>query len=191
MTAGDDSTKFSPWLANGCISSRQIYHELKKYESQRTSNKSTYWVRARSKGCHPPALSCGTPSAACHAWSSMCACMTDQLLSLRQVQFELTWRDYYKFFTMKHGNGIFLEYGTKGRDVEWRDNPEVSHPAAVTSSHWTVASANAHPWKRVQSEMLADTASLTAHQPYVPCRRSSGGRTAPRGCRWWTPTCGS
>ena len=51
MTAGDDSTKFSPWLANGCLSSRQIYHEIKKYEAQRTSNKSTYWVRAQLSGC--------------------------------------------------------------------------------------------------------------------------------------------
>lgn len=45
MTVGDDSTKFSPWLATGCLSPRMVYHELKKYESQRTSNKSTYWVR--------------------------------------------------------------------------------------------------------------------------------------------------
>ena len=49
------------------------------------------------------------------------------------MQFELTWRDYYKFFTMKHGNGIFLEYGTKGRDVEWRNNPQVGHPVSVFS----------------------------------------------------------
>lgn len=59
----------------------------------------------------------------------MPTCMPDRRAFLLQVQFELTWRDYYKFFTMKHGNGIFLEYGTKGRDVEWRDNPQVCHPA--------------------------------------------------------------
>ena len=45
-----------------------------------------------------------------------------------QVQFELTWRDFYKFFAMKHGNGIFMEYGTKGRDVEWRDNAQACAP---------------------------------------------------------------
>jgi deoxyribodipyrimidine photolyase len=48
-----------------------------------------------------------------------------------QVQFELTWRDYYKFFAMKHGNGIFMEYGTKGRDVEWRDNAQAGTPASA------------------------------------------------------------
>ncbi len=45
MVAGDDSTKFSPWLATGCLSPRQVYHELTKYQSQRTANKSTYWVQ--------------------------------------------------------------------------------------------------------------------------------------------------
>jgi deoxyribodipyrimidine photo-lyase len=38
------STKFSPWLANGCLSARYILDELKKYEEDRGSNKSTYWV---------------------------------------------------------------------------------------------------------------------------------------------------
>ena len=44
MLGGDYSTKFSPWLAHGCLSSRTIYHEIKKYESERKANKSTYWV---------------------------------------------------------------------------------------------------------------------------------------------------
>ncbi|XP_031561645.1 cryptochrome DASH-like [Actinia tenebrosa] len=38
------STKFSTWLAHGCLSPRKIYEEIKKYEHQRTSNQSTYWV---------------------------------------------------------------------------------------------------------------------------------------------------
>ncbi|XP_066915439.1 cryptochrome DASH-like [Clytia hemisphaerica] len=37
------STKFSIWLANGSLSPRQIYHEVKRYENQRVSNQSTYW----------------------------------------------------------------------------------------------------------------------------------------------------
>lgn len=44
MLGGDYSTKFSPWLALGCLSPRRIYHEIRKYESTRVSNKSTYWV---------------------------------------------------------------------------------------------------------------------------------------------------
>ena len=44
MVGGDYSTKFSPWLAHGCLSPRRVYHEIRKYETLRTSNKSTYWV---------------------------------------------------------------------------------------------------------------------------------------------------
>ncbi|MFN0049217.1 MAG: DASH family cryptochrome [Cytophagales bacterium] len=40
----DYSSKFSPWLANGCISPRFIYHEIKKYEFERFENESTYWL---------------------------------------------------------------------------------------------------------------------------------------------------
>ncbi|QDZ22001.1 cryptochrome [Chloropicon primus] len=44
MVGGDYSTKFSPWLANGCLSPRKIYHEISEYERERVANKSTYWV---------------------------------------------------------------------------------------------------------------------------------------------------
>ena len=44
MLGADYSSKFSRWLANGCISPRYIYEEIKKYESERTANESTYWL---------------------------------------------------------------------------------------------------------------------------------------------------
>jgi deoxyribodipyrimidine photo-lyase len=40
----DYSTKFSTWLAMGCISARSIYHELKQFENKYGANESTYWV---------------------------------------------------------------------------------------------------------------------------------------------------
>lgn len=40
----DYSSKFSPWLANGSLSPRRIYWEVKKYEEKRTNNVSTYWM---------------------------------------------------------------------------------------------------------------------------------------------------
>ena len=40
----DYSSKFSAWLAHGCLSPRQIYNELKRYESERVRNESTYWL---------------------------------------------------------------------------------------------------------------------------------------------------
>ena len=44
LLGGDYSTKFSPWLGQGCLSPKMIYHELKKYEQVRGANKSTYWI---------------------------------------------------------------------------------------------------------------------------------------------------
>ena len=44
MLGTDYSSKFSSWLAQGCISPKRIYHEIKKYESERGENESTYWL---------------------------------------------------------------------------------------------------------------------------------------------------
>ena len=40
----DYSTKFSPWLANGCLSVRRVIHQLRHYERDREANDSTYWI---------------------------------------------------------------------------------------------------------------------------------------------------
>ncbi len=40
----DYSSKFSAWLSLGCLSPRLIYHEVKRYEAERTKNDSTYWL---------------------------------------------------------------------------------------------------------------------------------------------------
>lgn len=44
MVGGDYSSKLSAYLAQGCLSPKMIYHELKKYEAERGENKSTYWL---------------------------------------------------------------------------------------------------------------------------------------------------
>ncbi len=38
------SSKFSPWLAFGCISPRRIWQEVQDYERERVRNDSTYWL---------------------------------------------------------------------------------------------------------------------------------------------------
>ncbi len=40
----DYSSKFSAWLANGCISARQIYWTIKEFERTKFKNESTYWL---------------------------------------------------------------------------------------------------------------------------------------------------
>lgn len=44
MLGANYSSKFSPWLAAGCISPRWIHGEIEKYENQRVSNEDTYWL---------------------------------------------------------------------------------------------------------------------------------------------------
>ena len=44
LIGADYSTKFSPWLALGCISPREIIEQLNTYETEVVKNESTYWV---------------------------------------------------------------------------------------------------------------------------------------------------
>ena len=44
LLGSDYSSKFSPWLSQGCLSPKLVYHELKRYERERVSNESTYWL---------------------------------------------------------------------------------------------------------------------------------------------------
>lgn len=44
LIGGDYSSKFSPWLAHGCLSPRQIYWQVKKFEKYVKKNSSTYWL---------------------------------------------------------------------------------------------------------------------------------------------------
>ena len=44
LLGADYSSKFSPWLSMGCLSPREVYWEVKKYELERVKNDSTYWL---------------------------------------------------------------------------------------------------------------------------------------------------
>jgi deoxyribodipyrimidine photo-lyase len=45
LIGADYSSKFSPWLALGCLSARTIFEQIKHYESIYTANDSTYWLQ--------------------------------------------------------------------------------------------------------------------------------------------------
>ena len=45
LLGADYSSKFSPWLAHGCISARSVYAEVERYEREVHKNKSTYWLK--------------------------------------------------------------------------------------------------------------------------------------------------
>jgi deoxyribodipyrimidine photo-lyase len=44
MLGSDYSSKFSPWLALGCLSPRFVHQQVQDYEMQRVKNDSTYWL---------------------------------------------------------------------------------------------------------------------------------------------------
>ncbi len=75
------SSKLSAWLANGSISARTIYWEIKNYETEICKNEDTYWL-----------------------------------------MFELIWRDYFKYVSLKHGEKIFKLNGILDKEYEWKTN---------------------------------------------------------------------
>lgn len=77
----DYSSKFSPWLANGSISARYIYWEVKRFEKEIKKNQDTYWL-----------------------------------------VFELIWRDYFKYISLKYGNHIFKLGGILKKSYDWNRN---------------------------------------------------------------------
>jgi deoxyribodipyrimidine photo-lyase len=44
LLGADYSSKFSAWLAHGCLSPRYVHAEVGRYEDERVSNQDTYWL---------------------------------------------------------------------------------------------------------------------------------------------------
>ncbi|WP_316801484.1 DASH family cryptochrome [Pedobacter frigidisoli] len=78
----DYSSKFSPYLALGCISPREIFEKVQAYEQEIKKNQSTWWLI-----------------------------------------FELVWRDYFTFKSMRFGDQIFKTKGYKNRHYQWESDP--------------------------------------------------------------------
>ncbi len=78
LVGTDYSSKLSAWLANGSLSARTIYWEVKRFEEEVEQNQDTYWLI-----------------------------------------FELIWRDYFKYVSLKYGNQIFKIEGIMNRTYEW------------------------------------------------------------------------
>ena len=78
------SSKFSPYLAMGCISPRTIYYEVKKFEREVESNQSTYWMI-----------------------------------------FELYWRDFFRFQSVKYPKAFFKLGGTRESTPSISENEDL------------------------------------------------------------------
>jgi deoxyribodipyrimidine photo-lyase len=44
LLGADYSSKFSAWLAHGCLSPRYVHEQVGRYEDERVSNEDTYWL---------------------------------------------------------------------------------------------------------------------------------------------------
>lgn len=78
LVGKDYSSKLSAWLANGSISPRTIYMEVKRFEKEITKNQDTYWLI-----------------------------------------FELIWRDYFKYVSLKYTSHIFHIGGILEKHYDW------------------------------------------------------------------------
>lgn len=58
------------------------------------------------------------------------------------VQFELTWRDFYRFFALKHGNKIFYEGGTTDQVFPWSNDEEAFRRWKEGTTGWPLVDAN-------------------------------------------------
>lgn len=84
LVGKDYSSKFSAWLANGSISTRNIYWNVKKFENEHSKNESTYWLI-----------------------------------------FELIWRDYFKYISLKYQNDIFKIDGILKKKHHWKSEEKL------------------------------------------------------------------
>ena len=84
MMGTEYSSKLSPWLANGALSPRTIYWQIRKFEEEMVKNQDTYWLI-----------------------------------------FELIWRDYFKFISIKYRDKIFALGGITDKEELWETNEKV------------------------------------------------------------------
>lgn len=95
------SSKLSAWLANGSISARTIYWEIKQYEAEVCKNEDTYWL-----------------------------------------VFELIWRDYFKYVSLKHGEKIFKLDGILQKQYEWKNSDKAFKEWAFGNTREPFVNAN-------------------------------------------------
>ncbi|MBC7752306.1 MAG: DASH family cryptochrome [Candidatus Saccharibacteria bacterium] len=85
LIGADYSSKFSPWLANGSLSVRTLYQQLRLFEQQVSANESTYWMF-----------------------------------------FELLWRDYFSYISLKSGSALFKQQGILSIQHSWFSDSELT-----------------------------------------------------------------
>ncbi len=101
LVGTDYSSKLSAWLGIGCISARQVYHQIKKFEKEVKKNQDTYWLI-----------------------------------------FELIWRDFFKYVSLKHQENIFALGGILDKDYEWKGSERALEKWIEGNTHEEFVNAN-------------------------------------------------
>jgi len=83
MIGSEYSSKFSAWLANGTISPRYVYHQVRDFESENGPSPST-----------------------------------------KSFVDELFWREWCRWWCLKHGNAVFYANGVFDRPDKWKRDKE-------------------------------------------------------------------
>ncbi len=104
----DYSSKLSAWLANGSISPRTIYWEVKRFEKEIKKNQDTYWLI-----------------------------------------FELIWRDYFKYVSLKHGEKLFYLGGILDKEYDWKTSK-------IAKTEW-INGTTKEPFVNANMKELAQT----------------------------------
>lgn len=97
----DYSSKLSAWLANGSISAKTVYWEVKRFEKEVVKNEDTYWLI-----------------------------------------FELIWRDFFKYISLKHGDDIFKIGGILQREYSWGTNEDLKNEWIAGNTREPFVNAN-------------------------------------------------
>lgn len=95
------SSKLSAWLANGSISAKKIYWEVKEYEKQVGESEDSNWLI-----------------------------------------FELIWRDFFKYISIKYGNKIFQLNGILNQKYDWKFNTKAFKQWTEGFTHEPFVNAN-------------------------------------------------
>ena len=101
LIGSDYSSKFSPWLANGSLSVRTLYHQLKLFEQEVTANESTYWMF-----------------------------------------FELLWRDYFGYISLKSGSALFKPDGILAVQYQWITDKNLTQKWVSGTTEYDFVNAN-------------------------------------------------
>lgn len=124
------STKLSAYLALGCITARQIHHELLKFEDGKDD-------KYKSGSGYGQGENDGT----------------------RGVRFELLWRDYMRLCTMKFGKKLFRQHGFREKkkyDREWKSADKSSAPKGQNPPAHEVAKLLERIWNGTTGLGLID-----------------------------------